>query len=47
MLTIFARTFHTATRFPEHHTRRPMKSWEVERLEAERRRREMRNVGMW
>jgi len=47
MLTIFANTFHTATRFPEDHRRRPLKTWEVERLEAERRRRAMRNVGMW
>ena len=47
MLTIFAQTFHAATRFPEHKTRRPRKTWEVERLEAERRRRAMRNIGMW
>lgn len=46
MLTIFAGTFQTASRFPEHHNRRPLKTWEVERLEAERRRRGMRNVGM-
>jgi hypothetical protein len=46
MLTIFANTFHAATRFPEHLQRRPLKTWEVERLEAERRRRAMRDVGM-
>ena len=47
MLTIFARTLHAATRFPENHNRRPLKTWEVERLEAKRRKRAMRNVGMW
>ena len=47
MLTIFSDSFLNATRAAKYHNRRPLKTWEIEREQAERRRRAMRNAGMW
>lgn len=54
MISIFANAFKVAARHnmypgndPHHHKRRPMSTWEQERLEADRRRAAMRNIGMW
>lgn len=54
MFSIFARTFKTATRHdaysPSDLTSRrahPLTHWEEKRIDNERRRASMRNVGMW
>jgi len=54
MFSILAKTFRAASRrdlYPtqhaDHHRSHPMTTWEEERLEADRRRAAMRNVGMW
>jgi len=54
MFSILAGAFKVAARHnmypsndPHHHLRRPLTTWEQERLEADRRRAAMRNVGMW